>query len=387
MPEEGEIMQSFIYPYKPSIAIQKKPTISRASAVVLALVSLHPPLAHAQSDVPNNPANPTSTAQEKYQKLLDAGIFSAGNTPASLDTPMTRTEFVTIAAKLQILNAQTESTPFSNIDPSSSTGVAATKLGIMEGVSGESNSSATLADLFNALNKMGVFDQNELDQLKAKLKANSAIEIKAGELRTVSSAANVEAIRDVNNTVAEIVPTFQGAVTTSGITGISSEALAALSLALSAAAAASSIAASSSANNIALENATNPGANYTVVLPRSNWPTNLSATYSGRLTGTMSDSSLVGGNLSMNVNFATIRNAAAIPGSVLFDNGKGSASLSLVQFNGFVGGGMNGTYNGQTMTGNIINGQFYGPSAEAVKGSWSMATPTASGGGVFAATR
>lgn len=179
-----------------------------------------------------------------------------------------------------------------------------------------------------------------------------------------------------------------GAAGTAGVGGLSTGSLAAISSSLAAATAAAAAAAASSANDITLSNAaTQASNNLNNVTARANWPTNLNATFSGRLSGTLSDSSAVGGNLSMQVNFATIGSHAPIPGSVQFDNNKGSATLSLVQSGGYVGGGMNGTYNNQAMTGYIRNGQFYGPAANAIKGSWDMSTSSVSGGGTFAANR
>lgn len=179
-----------------------------------------------------------------------------------------------------------------------------------------------------------------------------------------------------------------GAATTAGVAGLSTGSLAAVGASVLAAAAAAAAASASGANDIALSNAASQASNnLNNVTARANWPTNLNATYSGRLSGTLSDSSAVGGNLSMQVNFATIGSHAPIPGSVQFDNNKGSATLSLVQSGGYVGGGMNGTYNNQAMTGYIRNGQFYGPAANAIKGSWDMSTSSVSGGGTFAANR
>ena len=179
-----------------------------------------------------------------------------------------------------------------------------------------------------------------------------------------------------------------GAATTAGVAGLSTGSLAAVGASVLAAAAAAAAASASSANDIALSNAASQASNnLNNVTARANWPTNLNATFSGRLSGTLSDSSAVGGNLSMQVNFATIGSHAPIPGSVQFDNNKGSATLSLVQSGGYVGGGMNGTYNNQAMTGYIRNGQFYGPAANAIKGSWDMSTSSVSGGGTFAANR
>jgi len=125
-----------------------------------------------------------------------------------------------------------------------------------------------------------------------------------------------------------------------------------------------------------------------MVTPRANFPTNLNATFNGRMSGTLSDSSAVGANLTMNVNFANIGSGTPIGGNVQFDNNKGSASFNSVAYlGGYVGGGMSGTYNGEAMNGFIRNGQFFGPAANAVKGSWDMTTNSVSGGGSFAATR
>ena len=173
--------------------------------------------------------------------------------------------------------------------------------------------------------------------------------------------------------------------------GMSAGAIAAVATGVAAAAAAAAVVSSSSANNVAQTNAANTAVNQsdpkTGLTPRASWPASLNATFNGRLSGTLSDSSAVGGNLSMNVNFATIGSGGAIPGNIQFDNSKGSATLSLVQIGGFVGGGMTGTYNGEAMNGFIRNGQFYGPAANAVKGTWDMTTSSISGGGTFAATR
>jgi hypothetical protein len=209
-----------------------------------------------------------------------------------------------------------------------------------------------------------------------------------------SLVANDEAMRTANNTAANMIPPAPsgaaaagGTAGTTGVGGLSVGTLAAIGAGVIAAGAIATAVASSTANEVTLANAADQAANNTVVTPRSSWPTSLNATYSGRLNGTLSDSSAVGGNLSMNVNFATIGSGAPIPGSVQFDNSKGSASLNLVQIGGFVGGGMSGTYNGEAMNGFIRNGQFFGPAANSVKGSWDMSTASVSGGGTFAANR
>lgn len=387
-------MHSFICPYKSSGIKQEKRTLSCASAVLLALISLPHALAQAQSVIgitgaeiqPAVQQDQSSIAQDRFQKLIDAGIFSAssGTSLPTLDTDLTRAQFAAIASKIQSLETTAGSTQFTDINPAFSSGSAAAQLGIIDGVSAanqsvdDKKSAATLADLFTALSKSDVLSQSELDQLLAKLGGETA------GLQKTSTVANDDAIRAANDVTGNIIAPAV-ATTIAGMADPSAGSMALISAALAAANAAI-FAASSSASNISLSNAVTTAANYTVT-PISNWPANLNATYNGRLSGALSDSSAVGGNLTMNVNFATIRSAAAIPGSVLFDNGKGSASLSLVQFGGFVGGGMSGTYNGQAMTGFIRNGQFYGPAAEAVKGSWDMTTSSVSGGGTFVANR
>ena len=393
-------MRSFIYPYKSSGVMQEKLALSCASAVLLALLSLPHASTQAQpvtgtTGVEIQPIvqqDLTSIAQDKYQKLIDAGIFSAssGTSSSTLDADLTRAQFAAIAAKIQSLETKTGSTQFADINPAFSSASVAAQLGVIEGVSSgtqsadDKKSAATLAELFTALSKSGTLSQVELDQLLVKVGMGGDGTAKTGESQKTSTATNDDAIRAANNAAANIINSApDGAATTAGVAGVSAGSLASLALTLATTVA---VATSSSANEIALANAAKLGANYTVT-PLSNWPANLNATYNGRLSGALSDSSAVGGNLTMNVNFATIRSAGAIPGSVLFDNGKGSASLNLVQFNGFVGGGMNGTYNGQAMTGFIRNGQFYGPAAEALKGSWDMSTSSVSGGGTFVANR
>lgn len=335
------------------------------------------------------PANPATIVQEKYQKLLDAGVFSASSgTPTNLDATMTRAQFAAIAAKLQELVTKSGG-QFSDIDPVSwaaltSAMTAKSLTGIGSGSikveSDDKKSSADFAALLAAVMK-GQVSQAELDQLISKLGASNPTTSQVS-----TSSKNDEAIRKANSTVEGIATPPGSAAVAAGIAGVSAGSLATIGTALAAAAAAS-IAALSSANNIALASALTVGADYSNVTPRTNWPTNLNATYSGRLSGMLSDNSAVGGNLTMNVNFATIGSHASIPGSVQFDNNKGNASLSLVQLGGYVGGGMTGTYDSQAMTGFIRNGQFYGPAANAIKGSWDMTTNSVSGGGTFAATR
>gem|GEM_PF-2899261 len=336
------------------------------------------------------PANPASLAQEKYQKLLDAGVFSSsGGTSTNLDETMTRAQFAAIAAKLQDLGKKSGG-QFADIDPAAWAALAgAMEAKSLSGISSgtikveseDKKSSADFAALLAAVMK-GRVNQEELDQLIAKLGTSKPSTSQVG-----APLKNEEEIQKVGKLVEAMVVPAPGSVpVTTALVGVSAGSLAAIGAALAAATAAS-IAASGNANNIALANAVNGAANYNTVTPRANWPTNLNATFNGRLGGTLSDNSTVGGNLSMNVNFASIGSNTPIFGSVQFDNNKGSAHLQLVQSSGFVGGGMSGTYDNQTMNGYIQNGQFYGPAANAIKGSWSMTTPVVSGGGSFAATR
>ncbi|ABR90628.1 Hypothetical protein mma_2911 [Janthinobacterium sp. Marseille] len=345
-----------------------------------------------QTSLPaTTPASPASTAQEKYQKLLEAGVFSSssGTTPV-LDATMTRAQFAMIAAKLQELAVKSGG-KFSDIPslPWGELGVAQTA-GMIEGiskpsltvVSDDKKTSADFMELLTAYSK-GKLSQAELDQLIAKI---GSINPPVGQ--TTAPVKSDAPILGANKAVEQIVtPPGGTAVVATGIAGITAGGLTAIQAALAAAQAAA-IAASSNANNITLANAVTVGADYTVVTPRANFPTNLNATFNGRMTGTLSDNSAVGANLSMNVNFANIGNGTPIGGNVQFDNNKGSASFNSVAYiGGYVGGGMSGTYNGAAMNGFIRNGQFFGPAANAVKGSWDMTTNSVSGGGSFAATR
>ncbi len=345
-----------------------------------------------QTSLPaTTPASPASTAQEKYQKLLEAGVFSSssGTTPV-LDATMTRAQFAMIAAKLQELAVKSGG-KFPDIPslPWGELGVAQTA-GMIEGiskpsltvVSDDKKTSADFMELLAAYSK-GKLSQAELDQLIAKI---GSINPSVGQ--TTAPLKSDAPILGANKAVEQIVtPPGGTAVVATGIAGITAGGLTAIQAALAAAQAAA-IAASSNANNITLANAVTVGADYTVVTPRANFPTNLNATFNGRMTGTLSDNSAVGANLSMNVNFANIGNGTPIGGNVQFDNNKGSASFNSVAYiGGYVGGGMSGTYNGAAMNGFIRNGQFFGPAANAVKGSWDMTTNSVSGGGSFAATR
>ncbi len=345
-----------------------------------------------QIDLPvTTPASPASIAQEKYQKLLDAGVFSASSamTPV-LDATMTRAQFAAIAAKLQELIIKSGGT-FSDI-PSSRWGeqTGAQALGTIEGpgkqtitvISDDKKSSAGFLELLAALNK-GKMSQEELDKLIKQLGSmNPTIKPAASSLN--ADAPVLGALQPVEQIVA--LPGATAAVAP-GSAGVSVGGLAGIQTALAAAQAAA-ISASANANNIALANAVTVGADYTVVTPRANFPGNLNATFNGRMTGTLSDSSTVGANLTMNVNFANIGSGTPIGGNVQFDNNKGSASFNSVAYlGGYVGGGMSGTYNGEAMNGFVRNGQFFGPAANAVKGSWDMTTNSVSGGGSFAATR
>lgn len=336
------------------------------------------------------PVSPASTVQEKYQKLLEAGVFSAGSDGTLVpDATMTRTQFAMIANKLKDLAANSGGT-FSDM-PSSPWGelTGAQTIGTIEGlgkqtitvVSDDKKSSVDFLALLAAFSKEKV-NQEDLDKLITKLGSMNPTVKPAASLFN-GEVPVLGAIRPVE----QIVAPPGGAVVATGIAGITSGGLTAIQAALAAAQAAA-IAASSSANNIALANAVTMGTEYTVVTPRANFPTNLNATFNGRMTGTLSDSSAVGANLTMNVNFANIGNGTPIGGNVQFDNNKGSASFNSVAYiGGYVGGGMNGTYNGAAMNGFIRNGQFFGPAANAVKGSWDMTTNSVSGGGSFAATR
>jgi D-alanyl-D-alanine dipeptidase len=345
-----------------------------------------------QTDLPvTTPTSPASVAQEKYQKLLDAGVFStsSGMTPV-LDATMTRAQFAEIAAKMQELATKSGGT-FSDI-PSSLWGeqTGAQTLGAIAGIgkqtitviSDDKKSSANFLELLAALNK-GKMSQEELDKLIKKIGSMNPPVIPTAALLNadvpvLGAIRPVEQIVALSGTTAAVATSIAG-ITAVGLTGIQTAL---------AAAQAAAIAASSNANNIALANAVTVGADYTVVTPRANFPANLNATFNGRMTGTLSDSSTVGANLTMNVNFANIGSSTPIGGNVQFDNNKGSASFNGVAYiGGYVGGGMSGTYNGEAMNGFVRNGQFFGPAANAVKGSWDMTTHSVSGGGSFAATR
>ncbi len=345
-----------------------------------------------QTDLPvTTPTSPASVAQEKYQKLLDAGVFStsSGMTPV-LDATMTRAQFAEIAAKMQELAIKSGGT-FSDI-PSSLWGeqTGAQTLGAIAGIgkqtitviSDDKKSSANFLELLAALNK-GKISQEELDKLIKKIGSMNPPVIPTAALLNadvpvLGAIRPVEQIVALSGTTAAVATSIAG-ITAVGLTGIQTAL---------AAAQAAAIAASSNANNIALANAVTVGADYTVVTPRANFPANLNATFNGRMTGTLSDSSTVGANLTMNVNFANIGSSTPIGGNVQFDNNKGSASFNGVAYiGGYVGGGMSGTYNGEAMNGFVRNGQFFGPAANAVKGSWDMTTHSVSGGGSFAATR
>jgi len=121
-----------------------------------------------------------------------------------------------------------------------------------------------------------------------------------------------------------------------------------------------------------------------LVTPVASWPTALVATYNGIVGGTLNNGASVTGTIQATVDFSRINSQSpTIPGSMTFDGGKGGTTFTLTQIGGYVGGGMSGTYNGQAVTGFIMNGVFYGPSAEQLAGSWSMqntgASVTASG--------
>jgi hypothetical protein len=79
----------------------------------------------------------------------------------------------------------------------------------------------------------------------------------------------------------------------------------------------------------------------------------------------------------------------AIPGSITFDEGKGGTTFTLPVSGGYIGGNMSGTYEGQAVTGYIMDGQVYGPQAQEIGGKWSMQNGSASmtAGGKFAAKR
>jgi len=343
-----------------------------------------------QTSLPATPT-PNSPVQLKYQKLLDAGVFSGsdGTTPF-LDATMTRAQFAVIANKLKDLEASSGTT-FSDI-PSSLWGglTGAQTIGTIGAsgkpsitvISDDKKSSADFLELLAAFRK-GKVSQEELDKLIEKIGSINPPVKPAASLFN-GEAPILGAIRPVEQIIA---PPGGTAAVATGIAGITAGGLTAVQAALAAAQAAA-IAASSSANNIDLETAVTVGANYNVVTPRANFPTNLNATFNGRMNGTLSDSSAVGANLTMNVNFANIGSGTPIGGNVQFDNNKGSASFNSVAYlGGYVGGGMSGTYNGEAMNGFIRNGQFFGPAANAVKGSWDMTTNSVSGGGSFAATR
>lgn len=127
-----------------------------------------------------------------------------------------------------------------------------------------------------------------------------------------------------------------------------------------------------------------------MVTPPSSFPTTLQATYVGPVNGTLNSGAALSGTFQANVDFATISShVPVIPGTITFANGQGSTSFNLSYLFGYVGGSMSGTYAGQNVTGYVMNGQFFGPAAQQLAGSWSMqnAGNTLSAGGTFKAAQ
>jgi hypothetical protein len=122
-----------------------------------------------------------------------------------------------------------------------------------------------------------------------------------------------------------------------------------------------------------------------MLTPVNSYPTNLTATYNGVMSGALTDATPVNGTLTMTVNFS---NLSIIPGTVTFANGQGSANFGLTASGGFIGGQMAGTYAGEALnTDSTVSGQFYGPNANEVGGTWTLGTATKFGNGQFAAKR
>jgi hypothetical protein len=121
------------------------------------------------------------------------------------------------------------------------------------------------------------------------------------------------------------------------------------------------------------------------VTPQSSYPTNMTATYNGAISGALSDATAVSGTLSMTVNFA---NLSSIPGSINFANGQGTANFALTGNGGLIGGQLSGNFAGEMLNaGSNISGKFYGPAANEVGGVWNLNTTSNTGGGQFAGKR
>lgn len=107
---------------------------------------------------------------------------------------------------------------------------------------------------------------------------------------------------------------------------------------------------------------------------------NLNATYIGRADGAFIDGAVVGGALTMNVDFANSASSGGMDARILFDNAMGYVDFALFQNVGDIlkTGTVTGDYGPSNNMDPIVDGdlagKFYGPNAEEVGGSWEFNT-------------
>ncbi len=339
-----------------SIRRSAGPVFRTAAALLFSGLTMHCAWAAdgapAGNAIPGNETVVTqgTPAEEKMKALIDAGIFSGGSDNPELSETMNRAQFAKIAALIMGLDSGSDAKPnngqsFSDIDFSNVYAIA------MKEIGGSLDSDGLLIG-----NDSGITDLNAIQNVITQTDFASIFAHSIGEdgatwaTQFVASAIAAGLLSNTGNELRIVETVYE-------------------------------LAANASSN-------TPPAVTPPSVTPRANWPTALNATYVGTISGALTNATPVTGSLTMNVDFANISSMVPnIPGNIIFDNGKGSATFNLVQMGGYVGNSMTGTYNGEAMNGFIRNGQFYGPAADVVKGDWDMTTHNVSGSGQFSAAR
>ena len=307
----------------------------------------------------------TADPSKKLELLIQAGVLNGAKEDSNLDGNMTRAQFATILAKLVMNNdGTTPNAVFTDIDTTWSSQYIAAAAGIIDGIKEQAQ-----------FDPSGPVDKAFLTALMQSLGANNI----GGDSNTdwirnvVFAALGTQALPPGSE--GQVVPLFPGLQR-----GPDTSTEVVLNDILAA-----SIAAQLQGSQVDF-----PYFNAGTLTPQANWPISLNATYNGRISGALQDSTRVGGSITMNVNFANFPQAQpVVPGNIVFDNGKGSANFNLARFGTVIGDGMTGTYNGEALIAGsyIMNGKFYGPAANEVGGDWTIKTNSVEGGGKFAAKR
>lgn len=101
-------------------------------------------------------------------------------------------------------------------------------------------------------------------------------------------------------------------------------------------------------------------------------------TYTGRADGSFESGAVIGGALTMSVDFTSMASHGLVDATINFDHSMGFANFELYQASGgdlyseTVGGAYGSGLNPQNITSGELAGKFYGPSAEEVGGTWGI---------------